>query len=104
MINISEKIKSLRITNQISQASLADDLGVSRSCLSDWERNIRKPKTKHIYKYIELFNLPSDYFSDSDEKTKDKTESSEMDYQKLQFIYNNLVSSKETDKKKGFNK
>ncbi len=64
MLKLGDKLKEIRESNNVTQGALAYDLGVSRTCLSNWERNVNMPKTIYLYKYMEIFKLSPDAFSD----------------------------------------
>jgi transcriptional regulator with XRE-family HTH domain len=55
-ITFGEKIKSLRIKNNIDQSSLAEIIGVTQSAISQFENNIRIPSEENIIKLSEIFN------------------------------------------------
>jgi len=55
-ITFGEKIKSLRIKNNIDQSSLAEIIGVTQSAISQFENNIRIPSEENIMKLSEIFN------------------------------------------------
>ncbi|MBE7022036.1 MAG: helix-turn-helix transcriptional regulator [Ruminococcaceae bacterium] len=55
------KLKMLRLNAGKSQQELADDLGISRSCLANYETGKRQPDTSMIRKISEMFEVMSDY-------------------------------------------
>ena len=59
------KLKDLRLSENLTQNELAKMLDVSRSCVSGWERGLRKPSTIAIAKYHKIFKLKNNYFSPS---------------------------------------
>lgn len=59
------KLKNLRLSKNLTQLELAEKLGVSRACISGWERGTRKPGSISIAKYHKFFKLPNNYFSPS---------------------------------------
>lgn len=60
---MKEKMKNIRLSQNMSQKEMADYFGVSRSCVSAWERGERFPSPYYINKYQELFELKKAYFS-----------------------------------------
>ena len=58
---IGEKIKELRELNELSQAQLAIKIGVSRSLISHWESNNRKPSYVDLEKISNIFDVSADY-------------------------------------------
>lgn len=99
---LSQKIKDARISRKISQKTLADALGVSRSTLSAWESGTAVPSVQHLRKYQELFGFSRGYFDDVIPQ-KSSSESISFDTSRfnpdgvaaLQNFYNSLLSEKE---------
>ena len=58
---VSEKIKSLRLTNGYTQITLANKLGVTRSTVKVWEMGTSMPSAKHIIELSNIFNVSTDY-------------------------------------------
>ena len=58
---LSERIKELRESNQYTQVSLANILGVTRSAVKTWEMGTSIPSKKHIIELSNIFNVPMDY-------------------------------------------
>ncbi len=57
MINIGEKIKKLRISNNMSQYDLGNKLFVSDKTISSWETNRTLPSIDLIVKICDIFNV-----------------------------------------------
>ncbi len=53
-------LKKIRKDNDLTQEELARMLGVSRSCISNWEKGIRKADIGILKKYNELFGYKED--------------------------------------------
>ena len=58
---VSEKIKSLRLTNGYTQITLANKLGVTRSTVKVWEMGTSMPSAKNIIELSNIFNVSTDY-------------------------------------------
>ena len=58
---VSEKIKSLRLTNAYTQITLANKLGVTRSTVKVWEMGTSMPSAKNIIELSNIFNVSTDY-------------------------------------------
>jgi len=58
---IADKIKFLREQNGYSQASLAKELGITRSSVNAWEMGISVPSTQYIVELANLFKVSSDF-------------------------------------------
>ena len=55
------KIKMLRLKANKTQEELAAELGISRSCLANYETGKRQPNQKMLKKFANVFNVMSDY-------------------------------------------
>ncbi|MBR3995116.1 MAG: L-serine ammonia-lyase, iron-sulfur-dependent, subunit alpha [Clostridia bacterium] len=68
---ISEKIRSIRIDNGISQRELARIMGISNRAVSKWENGLSYPSTENLIRISEIFSIPLEYFF---EKAKEENE------------------------------
>lgn len=59
-MGFSEKLKTARKANKITQQQLAEELGLSRSAIAKYETSDDLPKTKNIKRICEIFNLTFD--------------------------------------------
>ncbi len=55
MADISQNIKRLRIRKQMSQAQLAEKIGVTRQTVSSWERGLSFPDIQMVEKMSQVF-------------------------------------------------
>lgn len=60
-MEFSERVKELRRDSKLSQAELADKIGVSQQCISEWERGKTEPTLTFIAKLSDIFNVSADY-------------------------------------------
>lgn len=58
---LSEKIKKLRLAQNISQVELGKSLGVSKQCISNWENDNILPSIEMLIKIAKYFNVSTDY-------------------------------------------
>lgn len=63
---VADKIKLLRENAGLSQKSLADKLGITRSSVNAWELGISVPSTQYIVELANLFKVSTDYLLDVD--------------------------------------
>ena len=61
---LSEKIKKLRLAQNISQVELGKSLGVSKQCISNWENDNILPSIEMLIKIAKYFNVSTDYLLD----------------------------------------
>ena len=59
-MEISKCIKDARQNNNISQESLAEQLGVSRQTVSSWETGKSYPDIVRVIKMSDIFNISLD--------------------------------------------
>lgn len=69
MINFSEKIKSLRQQNNLTQAVLAKKLGVTKSIVSAYENDLRRPSYEVLIQLARIFNVTTDYLLGVEQKS-----------------------------------
>jgi transcriptional regulator with XRE-family HTH domain len=60
-MDIGNKIKTLRLSKPLTQNELADILGVSKSTMSNYERNISTPAPDILLKLATYFEVTVDY-------------------------------------------
>lgn len=65
---IAEKIKTLRLSNNLTQNDIAKKLGITRSSVNAWEMGISVPSTMYIVELAQLFAVSTDYILGLDEK------------------------------------
>lgn len=63
---LGEQIKSLRLARNISQVSLANQLGVTKQSVSNWENNNILPSIDMLKKIAAYFCCTSDYLLELD--------------------------------------
>lgn len=59
--DLGERLRRLRVESGLSQESLANVLGVSRSCLRNWELSERLPPADMVAEIARYFHISSDY-------------------------------------------
>ena len=62
-MNIGERITALRKEKSISQAELANRLGVSRQAVSKWEQGSSSPDTAKLIQLAELLGTDVEYLA-----------------------------------------
>lgn len=61
MLNIGNRITTLRKQQNLSQAELADKTKVSRTIIGNYERNVNTPSIDILLKLAKVFNVSIDY-------------------------------------------
>ena len=60
--SIGAKLKTLRKSQRMTQQTVADGVGITRSTLSNYEIGRRTPQLKDLQKLAAFFNVGLDYF------------------------------------------
>ena len=55
---LASNIKRVRLTNRLSQRSMAALIGTNQSVISSWERKVKEPDRKFIEKISDVFRIP----------------------------------------------
>ena len=93
MGNLGEKIKQIRISRGLTQQHIANELGVARNTISQWENNERNISADQLIRYAQIVKVPLDFF---DNKSEDENFFSAM--QNLTVFFNSEnVSSADKD-------
>lgn len=61
MINFGNRLKTLRTKNNLTQAQLAQKLGVTKSVVSAYENNLRMPSYDILISISRVFKVTTDY-------------------------------------------
>ncbi|HJB45178.1 MAG TPA: helix-turn-helix domain-containing protein [Candidatus Mediterraneibacter surreyensis] len=82
---VSERIKNLRMSNDMTQTDLAKKLNITRSSVNAWEMGISIPSTTYIVELAQLFHVSTDYLLGlSDNVTLDV---SYLNEREIQLVY-----------------
>ena len=65
---ISDKIKKLRNSYNINQVELANELGVTKQCVSNWENDNILPSIEMLIKLSSIFSTTTDYLLALDDR------------------------------------
>jgi len=58
---LGENIRNLRTSLKITQVELANKLGVTKQCVSNWENDNILPSVDMLIKIAQAFNVSTDY-------------------------------------------
>ena len=61
MVNMGEKLKSLRIEKNLTQKQVADRMGLAISAVSSYESGTRYPSYDVLVKLARIFHVSTDY-------------------------------------------
>ena len=61
MVNFGNVLKTLRLKKGMTQAQLAQKLGVTKSVISAYETGLRLPSYEILIHIAKLFNVSTDY-------------------------------------------
>lgn len=60
-MGLGARIKELRIMNALTQAELAEKVGVNTSAVSLWENDVNEPKASYLARLALVFSVSADY-------------------------------------------
>lgn len=60
-MNIGNRIRELRVLNNLTQSQLAQFVFVSQDTVSLWERGKSLPSIQELIALVKVFNVSSDY-------------------------------------------
>lgn len=91
---LNEQIKKLRIAKGLNQVQLADKLGITKQCVSNWENNNIQPSVDMVVKLCAFFGVSADYLLGIDSKKYiDASKLNDTQLMHIQNIVDDLVNS-----------
>ena len=92
---LNERIRSLRVSHNLSQVELAKKLNVSKQSVSNWENDNILPSIEMLVEIAKLFSVSTDYLLGLDDrKFIDVANLSEAEIAHIQFIIDDIVKNK----------
>lgn len=70
MINLGNKLKTLRLQHNMSLKDVADRIGISKSIISAYENSARYPSYETLIKLAHLFHVTTDYLLGVEQKNQ----------------------------------
>ena len=64
MVNMGEKLKTLRIHKNLTQKQVADRIGLAISAISSYESGTRYPSLETLIKFARIYHVSTDYLLD----------------------------------------
>ena len=85
-------IKSLRLSNNLSQVQLAQNLDVSKQTVSNWENNNILPSIEMLVKIAKYFSVSTDYLLElNSRKYIEVTKLTDVQITHIQQIINDIT-------------
>ena len=89
---LNDNIKKLRQSHNMTQVELAERLGVSKQCVSNWENDYIQPSIEMLIKIADFFKVSTDFLLDLDNKTTiDVTGLSQTEIAHIRQIIDDLL-------------
>ena len=79
MVNLGKKLKSLRLAENLTQAQVAGQIGVTKTVISSYENDLRQPSYDNLLKLASLFKVSTDWLLGNEKAQK-------FDFSGLQFL------------------
>ena len=83
---IADRIKQLRLSNNMTQTDLAKKLNITRSSVNAWEMGISTPSTAYIVELAQLFHVSTDYLLGLSDNVS--LDISHLPEKEIQLVYN----------------
>lgn len=61
MNKFAERLKELRINNNVTQTELSKGTGLSQNAIAQWENSLRTPNANAVILIAKYFNVSTDY-------------------------------------------
>lgn len=61
MLKFQERLKELRNEKDVTQKTVANALGISKTCYAGYEQGYREPDLKTLLKLADYFEVTTDY-------------------------------------------
>ena len=61
MVDFSNNLYKLRKESKVSQQKLAEFVGVSQQCISEWEKGKIEPTLSYLWKIADFFDVSIDF-------------------------------------------
>mgnify|MGYP004507015111 FL=1 len=104
MESLGEKIKNIRITNNLKQSELADILHISEKTISSWENDCTTPDLNMIYKISNYFKksfyylISDDYINLNNNELEIKLKVDKSEHERILNLVKNTAKYKNTVK------
>ena len=63
MSSFSENLTRLRKENKVSQQKIANYVGVTQQCISEWEKGDMEPTLSNLIKIADVFDVSIDFLA-----------------------------------------
>ena len=91
MVNMGEKLKSLRIEKKLTQKQVADRLGLAISAVSSYESGTRYPSYDALIRLSHIYHVSTDYLLGmTDKRNVDVTGLSDHEVELVSQLVNAL--------------
>ena len=89
---LNENIKKLRVARGMNQVKLAQALGVTKQCVSNWENGNVLPSIDMLVKIAEVFGVTTDHLLGREERsTLDVSELTEVQRGHVSLLIEDLA-------------
>ncbi len=98
MYQLNERLKKLRLQNNISQNALAKQMDLTRATINAWEMGISYPNAQSLILLSNYFNVSVDYILGLDDKQMlDISQLTNDEKRMINEMVNHLINLKKQD-------
>ena len=86
---LGERIRVARKSRNMTQAVLAEVVGVKLSTIGMWENGLREPNLDTIEALADIFNVPMNYLINGEDIKRAPEDVTKYDYARLEALHQN---------------
>ena len=86
---LGERIRVARLSRNMTQAELAEEVGVKPSTIGMWENGLREPSLDTIEDLADVFNVPMNYLITGDDIRRAPDDMTKYDFARLEALHQN---------------
>lgn len=90
MVDFGNILKELRLAAGLSQRSLAEKLGITKSMISYYELQERSPSPEMLIKFSRFFHVTADYLLGIDSGTAKTLDVSDLDNEEIRLLVHTI--------------
>jgi transcriptional regulator with XRE-family HTH domain len=94
---LNDRIRELRVQKNLTQAQIAERLGITKNAVNSWEKLGSSPSLKHVAQLAGVFGVSTDYLLGVEQRlTLDVTK---LDEQQREAVQNVISTFEKTNSK-----
>ena len=92
---VHKRIKQVRELNRMTQADLAEKLGVTQSSVNDWETGVSTPSVQELMALAILFKVSADYILGLEDNVRVRIDHLKENEKEIVFAFTDYIPGQE---------